>query len=103
MKIKNFVKTEEEKMKKMNTMESLENGSHASHMGKGEVPMADDMVSAEGRVNLTRTSKHQRKRSVSTFCLSVTEQHILHTSYSYVLILSLTCHHTERTRSGDRN
>ncbi|PNF42288.1 hypothetical protein B7P43_G05535 [Cryptotermes secundus] len=55
--------TEEEKMKKMNTMESLENGSHASHMGKGEVPVADDMVSAEGRVNLTRTNKHQRKRS----------------------------------------
>lgn len=55
--------TEEEKMKKMNTMESLENGSHALHMGKREAPMADDMVSAEGRVNLTRTSKHQRKRS----------------------------------------
>lgn len=61
----------------MNTMESLENGSHASHMGKGEVPVADDMVSAEGRVNLTRTNKHQRKRSVSTFtfCLSVSDQH----------------------------
>jgi hypothetical protein len=69
MKIKTLCKTEEEKMKKMNTMESLENGSHALHRGKREVPMADDMVSAEGRVNLTRTNKHQRKRSVSILCL----------------------------------
>jgi hypothetical protein len=74
-------KTEEEKMKKMNTMESLENGSHALHMGKSEVPMADDMVSAEGRVNLTRTNKHQRKRSVSMFCLSVSEQHTYFTGH----------------------
>jgi hypothetical protein len=88
-------------MKKMNTMESLENGSHALHMGKREVPMADDMISTESRVNLTRTNKHQRKRSVSMFCfLSVGEQHIiLHRSYSSVPIFSLTCNHTERKNS----
>jgi hypothetical protein len=60
-------------MKKMNTMESLENGSHALHMSKREELMADDMISTESKVNLTRTNKHQRKRSVSIFCLSVSE------------------------------
>jgi hypothetical protein len=57
-------------------MESVENGSHALHMGKREVPVAEDMISAETKVNLTRTNKHQRKRSVSIFCLSVNEEHI---------------------------
>jgi hypothetical protein len=86
-KLKTLCKTEEEKMKKTNTMESLENGSHALHMGKREVSMADDMVSAEGRVNLTRTNRHQRKRSVSMLSLSSSEQHTYFTGHTlYVLI-----------------
>ena len=58
--------TEEEKMKKINTMESLESGSHALHMGKREVPIGDDMMNSTETTTKT-TSTHHRKRSVSIF------------------------------------
>lgn len=54
--------TEEEKMKKINTMESLESGSHALHMGKREVPIGDDMMNSTETTTKT-TSTHHRKRS----------------------------------------
>lgn len=58
--------TDEEKMKKMNVnaMESMESGSHASHMKKRETPMGEDMMNATETTNTTKMGnmKH-RKRS----------------------------------------
>ena len=56
----------EEKTKKISQMESMESDSHALHMGKREISMADDMM------NTTETTTkaaitHHRKRSVSIF------------------------------------
>lgn len=60
--------TEEEKMRKMNNMESLENVSHG--LGKREALMADEtMNSTEAITNTTKTANmHHRKKSVSIFC-----------------------------------
>lgn len=61
--------TEAEKMKKMNTMESLESGSDALHMGKREVPIGDDMMNSTETTTKTAIT-HHRKRSVSIFAFS---------------------------------
>ena len=51
-------------------MESMESDSHALHMGKREISMADDMM------NTTETTTkaaitHHRKRSVSIFDFNI--------------------------------
>jgi hypothetical protein len=86
-----FCETEEEKTKKMNNMESLENGSH--FLGKREAPKADEtMNSTEAITNATKIKNmHHRKRSVSIFCfLPASGQTISFKGHPCVLTLNLT-------------
>jgi hypothetical protein len=54
--------TTEEKMKKISPMESMESDSHALHMGKREISMADDMMNTTETTTKAATT-HHRKRS----------------------------------------
>lgn len=56
----------DEKTKKISAMESMESDSHALHMGKREVSMADDMMNTTETTTKTAIT-HHRKRSVSIF------------------------------------
>ncbi|KAJ9584479.1 hypothetical protein L9F63_021173, partial [Diploptera punctata] len=53
--------TDEDKMKKMNPMESMESG-HSEHMGKREAPIEDEMNSTDTMTTTVKPMRH-RKRS----------------------------------------